>query len=82
MSAYYVHNNGAAIFVKEAEFFKSQGGLTEPWGKAWHPIVADSIEDARRKGKGLPKFEMSGADPTGNSEFPGLCPHCGQTVLP
>lgn len=44
---YYVHWNGAAWFVKAAEFFKSQGGLTAPWGKAWTPIEAESIEHAR-----------------------------------
>lgn len=40
-----------AVFVKEYEFFKSQGGLDKPWGKHWKgPIEADSIEDARRIG--------------------------------
>ena len=49
MHKYYVHFNGAVWFVKEAEFFESKGGLTEPWGKAWKPIYADSIEHARLK---------------------------------
>lgn len=36
--------------IKEAEFFKSQGGLTEPWGKHWEPIYdAKTCGDARRK---------------------------------
>lgn len=48
MSLYYVHWNGAAWFVKEGEFFKEQGGLTKPWGKAWRPLRAASIEDARK----------------------------------
>ena len=46
---YYVHWNGAVWFVKEGEFFKAQGGLEKPWGKAWTPIMATSIEDARMK---------------------------------
>lgn len=45
---HYVHFNGAAHFVKEAEFFQDQGGLTSEWGKAWKPVVALSIEDARK----------------------------------
>lgn len=49
MSKYYVHNNGASWFVKEAEFFESQGGLSEPWGKNWKSLTADSIEGARKK---------------------------------
>ena len=47
---YFVHYNGASVFVKEGEFFKSQGGLKEPWGEHWVPVVATSIEDAREKG--------------------------------
>jgi hypothetical protein len=46
---YYVTFNGASWFVKEAGFFKQQGGLTEPWGQRWKLIRADSIEDARIK---------------------------------
>lgn len=34
-------------FVKESDFFKSQGGLKEEWGKRWFPIMAETIEDAR-----------------------------------
>lgn len=49
MNKYYVHFNGAAWFVKEAEFFESQGGLTEAWGKGWKQIYADSIEHGRLK---------------------------------
>lgn len=51
---YYVHKNaGDFIFVKEGEFFKEQGGLREPWGKAWIPVKASSIEDARQIGAKL-----------------------------
>lgn len=49
MKKFYVHHNGHSWFVKEAGFFEDQGGLTEPWGKAWKPIYATSIEDARAK---------------------------------
>lgn len=62
MDSYYVSCSGAAVFVKEAEFFKSQGGLTESWGKNWKgPISAGSIHDARMKGAELFKFRMSSA---------------------
>lgn len=50
---HYVHFNGAAYFVKEADFFIAQGGLKDSWGKAWKPINAESIEDAREKAKKL-----------------------------
>lgn len=51
---HYVHRNFAdALFVKEADFFKQQGGLTEPWGKHWKPVVATSIGDARRQAADL-----------------------------
>ena len=48
---HYVHcNSGGALFVKEAEFFCSQGGLVEEWGgKTWIPVKATSIGDARRQ---------------------------------
>jgi len=47
---HYVHkNSGNALFVKEAEFFKSQGGLTEEWGQHWQPVIATSIGAARRQ---------------------------------
>lgn len=42
--------NFRTIFIKEAEFFESQGGLTKEWGKNWVPITdANTIGDARRK---------------------------------
>lgn len=47
LKKYYVHFNGSAWFVKEAEFFKKQGGHRLPWGRGWMPIMAESIEDAR-----------------------------------
>lgn len=52
MKKYAVHKNWAdGVFVKEWNFFVEQGGLKEPWGKGWKPIMASSIEAARNKGK-------------------------------
>lgn len=47
LADFYVHWNGGAWFVKEAHYFKFQGGMTAEWGKAWQPIQAMSIEHAR-----------------------------------
>ena len=49
MKKFYAHHNGHSWFVKEAQFFEAQGGLTEPWGQNWKPILANGIEDARAK---------------------------------
>lgn len=50
-TTHYVHRNSAgSIFVKEAKFFEEQGGHTAPWGKNWRPVIAGSIEEARRMG--------------------------------
>lgn len=50
---YYILVEPWAVYVKEAEFFKSQGGLTQLWGKNWKLVEADSVEDARNIGKRL-----------------------------
>lgn len=42
-------NVPASPMVKEGDFFRSQGGNVEDWGKHWEPIDATSIGDARRK---------------------------------
>jgi len=48
---YMVHCNAAgSVFVKELEFYRSQGGFKERWGDAWRPVIATSVEDAREKG--------------------------------
>lgn len=39
----------ATVHVKEGDFFRSQGGLTEKWGAAWTGINATSLNDARLK---------------------------------
>lgn len=45
-----VNRTSGCVFVKELDFFRSQGGFTDNWGINWIPIVATSIEDAREKG--------------------------------
>ena len=44
---HYIHHNGHSVFVKEAGFFRDQGGLVDDWGAAWRPVIATSIEHAR-----------------------------------
>ena len=36
-----------STFVKEYDFFVSQGGTTQEWGKNWKIVEAESIEAAR-----------------------------------
>lgn len=56
---YVLCNSGNALFVKEAAFFASQGGLAEPWGRHWKPVVAKSIGDARRQAAKIFKVRLS-----------------------
>lgn len=49
-SEYYINANSAGVYVKEGEFFKSQGGLTKKWGKSWELIQARDLDDARQIG--------------------------------
>lgn len=56
---YVLCNNGNALFVKEAGFFASQGGLTEAWGRHWTPVEATSIGDARRQASKMFKVPLS-----------------------
>lgn len=52
---YMVHvGPSGSVFVKTYDFFKSQRGFEQEWGEAWVPLVATSIEDARKKGCKLP----------------------------
>lgn len=39
-----------SVFVKDIGFFREQGGFASKWGETWKPVVATSIEDARRVG--------------------------------
>lgn len=47
---YYLLIEPWAVYVKEGDFFRDQGGLTENWGKRWEPVVAADIEAARAIG--------------------------------
>lgn len=40
-------SKAATVYVKEGNFFRSQGGLTGEWGSSWIPIRARSLDDAR-----------------------------------
>ncbi len=40
-----------AVYVKEAAFFRRQGGLAQAWGREWRPVIAGSIEEARAIGE-------------------------------
>lgn len=60
-ATHYVHYNGAACFVKEAEYFVASGGLVDDWGKLWRPVVADSIEDARQMAKAIFEVKTNGS---------------------
>ena len=39
-----------SVFVKEIDFFESQGGFVERWGEKWVPVTATSVESAREAG--------------------------------
>lgn len=45
---YVLPRNHGSSFVKEGDFFRSQGGLKDDWGTNWIPVRAESIETARR----------------------------------
>lgn len=53
MPTHYVLVKEAGVYVKEAVFFEQQGGTTAAWGKAWEPIDASNLHDARRIAIGL-----------------------------
>lgn len=42
-----------AVYVKDADFFRQQGGHVQPWGRKWRPVTAASIEAARAIGEKL-----------------------------
>jgi hypothetical protein len=44
---YVLPREHGSSFVKEGDFFRSQGGLKDDWGKCWIPVCADTIEGAR-----------------------------------
>jgi hypothetical protein len=48
------NQDSGCVFVKELEFFRSQGGFQLPWGRNWKPVIAATIEEAREEGCKLP----------------------------
>lgn len=49
-----VNQFSGSVFVKELDFFTQQGGFIRNWGLHWFPVVAVSVEDARKKGCEFP----------------------------
>ena len=47
------NEGGETVYVKDADYFKQQGGETAAWGKRWLQVTANSINDAREKGHEL-----------------------------
>jgi hypothetical protein len=37
----------ATVFLRDGNFFRETGGVTDEWGKDWEQIRAESIEHAR-----------------------------------
>jgi hypothetical protein len=58
LTLHYVLAQPWAVYVKEGNFFKSQGGLVKEWGKDWVPVMAEGIEHARLIGEQM--REMGG----------------------
>jgi len=52
---FMIHYNGAAVYVKEREFFLAQKKAAPTWDTSnWHgPIEADGIEHARLIGQNM-----------------------------
>lgn len=55
MDRFFVCYNGAAVFVKEEQFFLQQKRESPQWDtSAWHgPIAADGVEHARMLGQAM-----------------------------
>lgn len=61
-------NHVGDIFVKEYDFFVSQGGEREKWGRSWEKVEAEDIHQARVVAISLPGAKS------------GLfCASCGRT---
>lgn len=58
-AAFYISVNHWAVYVKEGDFFREQGGLREKWGTTWIPVSAGSIEEAREVGKKMQQESQS-----------------------
>jgi hypothetical protein len=46
---FYCSYNGATVYVKVGDYFRSKGGLKDPWGNDWVPVEARTAGEARRK---------------------------------
>lgn len=64
-------NSGGSVFVKDYDFFRSQGGCTEGWGLHWTPVMAGSVEEARSKGCALPGARPESAQAWNAPDFRG-----------
>lgn len=64
MATYYVSPTASNVGVKEGDFFVSQGGLKEPWGKHWQKVEACCLYDARRKGIAIRREKFPDAHET------------------
>jgi len=54
MKEFFAHRNcGGAVFVKDGEFFRQQGGHKDKWGEGWTPIKARNLGEARTKAEKL-----------------------------
>lgn len=64
----------SAVYVKEADFFREQGGETEEWGRDWKPICADGIGHARLIGQQMePYVSHHPRGRSGDFEHPWGC---------
>lgn len=61
---HYVLVNPAGVYTKDAAFFESQGGLRDTWGKAWEPVTASSLYEARKHGIKLRRERFPFSRPT------------------
>lgn len=79
LTTHYAHRNpGQKVFVKEAAFFRSQGGLTQEWGKSWVPLVANDLFDAQRIAEAtLPPW----TPPEDTSPAPKNCAACAHSFM-
>lgn len=56
---YVVIGATGVVYVKHGTAFESQGGLIEPWGECWFPVVASTVEAARQKGYEEKRYRAS-----------------------
>lgn len=70
--SHYAHRNaGGKVFVKTAEFYRTQGGVTMQWGASWIPLYECRNEDHARKAAEI-IFDRYGNEP-GVGEIDAVC---------